>query len=132
MKKRIINLVIILIIICIGSIHIFYQYSVRISEASCQYYYTLLKDETFYRADLHSNYIELLDVSGRVNKKIFIEKNDHTIKYIITNNGQYYFILGGVVDDIYGIIITTNNSINMEGIREITRLGGTTYYFSTN
>ena len=107
-------------------------FSLQTKEEACLQMYSVLKEEIFSRAEVEDGFIALYDPEGVLLGNIPDGTNCRFVKYILFENNQYYFILHRSVDDTEGILISPDNSVCMDGLSGIKRLGGNTYYFQTN
>lgn len=107
-------------------------FSLQTKEEACLQMYSVLKEAIFSRAEVEDSFIALYDPEGVLLRSIPGGTNRRFVKYILFENNQYYFILRGSVDDTEGILISPDNSVCMDGLSGIKRLGGNTYYFQTN
>ncbi|WP_341278977.1 hypothetical protein [Paenibacillus sp. FSL H8-0537] len=96
--------------------------------------YQLIKAENFHTAEISDHLVILEDSDFKTIKELELETNNKTVKIksILKEDDHIFFMLGGSVDDHYGILYTSSNSVNMEGISVLKRLSGNAYYYSTS
>lgn len=94
----------------------------------------LIKDEDFFKAEVIDKTIVLYDKSNSVTKKIpYDEASKKSAPLYIEKIGNtLYFVTEGVVDDRAGIMFVNDDSDSfLDGIAEISRIGGNSYHFNT-
>ena len=96
---------------------------------------SIIKEMDFYTAKADDNKIILYDTEQEMIKEIPFENYDDSIKFIYARkeNSTIYFVLSGSVDDEQGVMFVNDGSDDfLDGIREINRIGGNSYQYSTN
>lgn len=108
------------------------------SETEMEYYCSAIneqiKDLDFFTAEVSGGMILLFDRDDTLITEIPLEKydKDKKILEIRKNSSIIYFILGGSVDDAYGIMFVNDDSDwIMKGISSLERIGGYYYKFDT-
>ena len=105
------------------------------SEEYCYKINTLIKNEDFDTAKIENNKILLFDQNGKEKKELAFNDYDSNIQILsVRKDGAIiYFIMSGSVDDEQGIIFINDDSNKMfDGIKTLKRIGGNSYYYSTN
>lgn len=130
-KKNIYIGFILLFIVIVSAIRI------NNSDYECDYVYKInnvLKNYDFYKAELSENKITLfdekLDFISDINFKEYDKKIK--IKSIRKEENRIFYILSGSVDDEEGYVFinSSENSI-LDGIKNMKRTGGNSYYYKT-
>lgn len=103
-----------------------------------EYFYqinNLIKDMDFHTAKAHQNKLELYNNKFELIEEITFEAYDDKIDFIAArkDGANIYFIINGSVDDEAGILFVNDGSdAFLDGVKSIDRLGGNSYYYSTN
>lgn len=98
----------------------------------CRSIYTEIQDEAFFTGRWEGNTVFLHDDSFREIKQISTEyKSGKNSVRIIKDFNQIRFVLGGSVDDEYGIIFVKGTTVDMSGMYSVKRLSGNSYYYET-
>ena len=96
--------------------------------------YSVIKDRSFDNGKFDNGELVLYNSSFDVLERISVTENQsHKLVRIIKDADaeQIYFIMGGAVDDQYGIVFTKGSSINMDGIHSLKRISGNSYYYAS-
>ncbi len=96
--------------------------------------YQIVRDMNFASGRLDKNALTLYDARGQQLTVINVDRFDGRDVIRLRNDTatkQIYFILGGSVDDEYGILYTADNAVNMDGLHKLTRMGGNCFYYQT-
>lgn len=110
----------------------------RHSDVLTDYCYMLnekLIGADFDKAYVADGVISLYDSGDTLLMEIDFDAYDESKKvlYIRKENQRVYFILGGSVDDEYGIMFVNDESNELlDGIHTIERVGGNAYEYSTS
>ena len=103
-----------------------------------EYFYqinNLIKDRDFHIAKVDKNKLELYNNKFELIDEITFEAYDDKIGFIAArkDGANIYFIISGSVDDEAGILFVNDESDSfLDGVKSIDRLGGNSYYYSTN
>ena len=94
----------------------------------------IIKDYTFFKGEVKNNYIILYDNNNKIITKIMLDDSENVnIKYIRKDDNRIFFVFSGSVDDDNGIIfINDNENSVLDGIYNLNRLGGNSYWYSTS
>ena len=94
-----------------------------------------LTNADFFKAFVSDGVIKLYDSDDILIDEILFDAYDKSkrIVYIRKEGSRLYFILGGSVDDEYGIMFI-NDADNdfLDGIHSVERVGGNSYEYSTS
>ena len=133
MKK--IMLLFLSIIICF-TIVIYNKYKEYYNDRQ-EYCYKLnqiIKDYSFFKGEVKNNNIILYDNNNKIITKIKLDGSENVnIKYIRKDDNRIFFVFSGSVDDDNGIVfINDNKNSVLDGIYNLNRLGGNSYWYSTS
>ena len=96
--------------------------------------YDMVRDIDFKTGRLEEGVLTLYDIDGNQLMAINVDSCNRAGRTMLRKNSkeeQVYFILGGSVDDEYGVLYTEENRVNMAGLWSIKRMGGNCFYYQT-
>lgn len=131
MKKQ--SLIVILVIICIIVGAIYYA-KPRVKAEEFSEIYSEISNIDFSSGKLRDGALLLYDENGNTIMSLEgdpYEKADFIAVYKNSETSQIMFIMGGSVDDTYGVLYVGKYGIDMNGINRVERIGGNAFYFQT-
>ncbi len=129
------TLVFIGIIMClIVAVYIRYNRYNDDREEYCYKLNQIIKNYTFSKGKIEKNNIILYDDNNKIITKIrFDDFENVNIKYIRKDKNRIFFVFSGNIDDDSGIVfINDNENSVLDGIYNLHRLGGNSYWYSTS
>lgn len=106
--------------------------NIKKKEEQCRSIYTEIQEEAFHTGKWTDNTLLLYDNNFREIEQLSVKYNSGKEPVKIVNEfNQIRFVLGGAVDDEYGVIFVKGTTLNMSGIYLAKRLSGNSYYYET-
>ena len=96
--------------------------------------YSIVKEYSFDNGEIKNGELILYNASFEILEKIpLANEKGYKLVRIIKDHGteQIYFIMGGAVDDNYGIVFANRSSVDMDGIYLLERISGNSFYYET-
>lgn len=96
--------------------------------------YDMVRDMDFATGCFEGGILTLYDIVGNQLMTIDVDHASRVGRTMLRKDlqeEQIYFVLGGSVDDEYGVLYTERNQVNMDGLWSIKRMGGNCFYYQT-
>lgn len=131
-KRRILFVVAVVILVVIAVCFATTKTNIQKSEEQCRDVYVSIQDEVFFTGEWTGNTVLLYDNDFQEIKRLSTKHDlgKESIK-IVKERDQIRFVLGGSVDDEYGILFVDSATVNMSGFHSVKRLSGNSYYYET-
>ncbi len=106
--------------------------NIQRKEEQCRSIYEEIKTEAFSTGSVTGNTVVLYDDHFQELKQLSVERGlgKETVR-IVKGSDQLRFVLGGSVDDEYGVLFAEGAAVDMSGLSSLKRLSGNSYYYET-